>query len=67
MKEFLIFVFLLIIDFLAFMIFGSINYGKSFEDFYLPAIFLEIAFFGCVILYKINHIDKGGDEDDEDF
>lgn len=64
MKEFLVFVIFLIFDFILLEVFADYNYGKYFEIVFLPIIFLEIALFGCIILYKINHKDKGGDNDE---
>lgn len=65
MKEFLIFVGLAIFDFIIWVL--LLRAHQNIATTFLPLIFAEIAFFGCVILYKINHINKGGDEDDEDF
>jgi hypothetical protein len=64
MKEFLVFILFLIVDFILFEVFTDYSNGKYFEIIFLPIIFLEIALFGCIILYKLNHKDKGGDNDE---
>ncbi len=48
---------------LVMMIYGYlINFGIDFFIFFVQFIFLEIAFFGCVIIYKLS--EKGDDNDD---
>ncbi len=67
MKEFLIFIGLAIFDIIIWVILLNAPNSQDLVDTFLPLIFAEIAFFGCVILHKMNHKDKGSDEDDEDF
>ena len=63
MKEFLIFIGLFIFDFILEILLMHDN-SIDFGVIYLPIIFIEIALFGCVILYKLNHKDKNKDKDD---
>lgn len=64
MKECLIFLFFSIFDFVIWVILLNTHNNNTLVATFLPLIFLEIAFFGCVLLYKMDHIDKGGDEDE---
>ncbi len=61
MKEFLLFIFLLVFDLVIWIILQTFSTG-ALVIIYSPLIFIEIAFFGCIILYKLNH--KGGDDDE---
>ncbi len=59
----ILFLVFLVIDIILIVIF--INVGNSYGDYlycFLPAIFLEIALWGCIIIYLI--IKQGGKKDD---
>ncbi len=61
-KVFGLFLFFLIINLVMF-IYGCItDFVLDYFIYYVQLIFLEIAFFGCVIIYKISK--KGDDNDD---
>ena len=53
-KAIILFLVDFIIDFCLFAFSASFNYGKEFVTFFLPAIFIEIAFFGSLIIYEVS-------------
>lgn len=53
-KAIILFLIFLVIDICLFAILSNFNGGKAFVIFFLPAIFLEIAFFGSFIIYEIS-------------
>lgn len=46
-----------VIDFILFIVLGNFNYGKNMSLF-LPAIFLEIAVYGSLLLYEVSKKNK---------
>ena len=58
-KAIILFLVFFIIDIFLFEIFGSFNYGKDFATFFLPAIFIEIAFYGSLIIYEVSKKGEG--------
>ena len=54
-KAIISFVVFLIIDFLLFAFSLCFNGGKDFVIYFLPAIFIEIAFYGSFIIFEITN------------
>ena len=54
-KAIISFLVFLIIDFLLFAFLVCFNGGKDFVIFFLPAIFIEIAFYGSFIIFEITN------------
>ena len=53
-KAIILFLVFFIIDFCLFEILIHCIDGKDFAIFFLPAIFIEIAFYGSLIIYEIS-------------
>ena len=58
-KAIILFLVFFIIDFCIFAILSSFNGGKEFVTFFLPAIFIEIAFYGSLIIYEVSKKGEG--------
>lgn len=54
-KAIISFLVFLIIDFLLFVFLVCFNGGKDFVIFFLPSIFIEIAFYGSFIIFEITN------------
>ncbi len=61
-KSIILFILFFVADFIMYVVLCQVNYGKDFDCYFLPAIFLEIAIYGSVIIYEITK--KGDDNDD---
>ncbi len=61
-KSIILFLIFLVIDIVLLSVLMNFNGGKDFIIFFLPAMFIEIAFYGSFILYEISK--KGGDKND---
>ena len=64
------FIVFFVIDLVMFIVLSSINFGKDFTYCFLPAIFIEIAIYGSVILnevikYKEKKAEKKDEKQDE--
>ncbi|MEG2270128.1 MAG: hypothetical protein RSA91_06910 [Bacilli bacterium] len=51
-----------LLDLILVITFTHVNNGNDFAYYFLPAIFLEIAIFGSIIIYEVSK--KGGKKDD---
>ena len=58
----ILFIGFLVIDMVLYAVWGNWLGNTKIEVFFLPAIFLEIALWGCIIMYLI--IKQGGKKDD---
>ena len=58
-KAIILFLISFIIDFCLFAFLVSFNGGKMFATFFLPAIFIEIAFYGSLIIYEVSKKGEG--------
>ena len=53
-KSVILFLIFLVIDIVFLSVLMNFNSGKDFIAFFLPAMFIEIAFYGSFILYEIS-------------
>ncbi len=58
-KAIILFLVFFIIDIFLFAFLSSFNGGKVFTIFFLPAIFIEIAFYGSLIIYEVSKKGEG--------
>ena len=61
-KAIILFLIFFVIDICLVAILLNFNGGKDFVVIFLPAMFVEIAFYGSFIIYEISK--KGGDKND---
>ena len=53
-KAVILFVVFAVIDLILFIVLGQVNYGNDFSYYFMPAMFIEIATYGSVLIYDVN-------------